>query len=659
MSKTTIRMPFAKRQTNGAFSRRNGAIGLESSNNGRKIEAAANVALKVSQNLRQKIRKVNPKLTLSPMQQLESIVAPAEFCPFQNVQGCDPNGRFRSVDGSCNNLQNPWWGKSEIPYTRILPPAYDDGIIMPRAKSTTGLPLPNPREISLGLCTEVPDVEQFYTHILPIFGQFLAHDITSVSVSTEANGGIVDCPCGSTNPSCLSIVMPSNDNLLRMSCMKFTRSSAAFSSFDCRLGVREQLNLLSAFLDGSQIYGINQERANELRSFQGGLLAATGNARGRPFVKQGTDTSCRDTSVRTQCFFAGEGRTNENLALTSMHTLFNRNHNKIATTLASLNPQWIDETIYQEARKINLAIYEHIIYNEFVPTIIGWNTATAFDLLPQSEDAFFMGYDRNVNPTLANEFSAAGFRFGHTLIRNILSRSQNNRMGSPVQLSDIIFRPVEAYNAAEGGIDGILEGLLKDQTSKYDTHFAHTLQNRLFEFKLSDGSVIAVDLAATNINRGRDHGINPYNLYREQCGLPRAKSFEELSDTITPEQIQRLQRIYAHVDDIDLYIGGLSETPVTGAVVGPTFGCIIGKQFSALKKGDRFFYENGSGSQAFTLPQLAEVKKITFSKLICDNTDIQVIQPNVFLQAIEEIKNSQVPCESLTGMNLQAWISQI
>lgn len=230
-----------------------------------------------------------------------------------------------------------------------------------------------------------------------------------------------------------------------------------------------------------------------------------------------------------------------------------------------------------------------------------------------------------------------------------------------VQCSSLIlfFRPVEAYNAAEGGIDGILEGLLKDQTAKYDTHFAHTLQNRLFEFKLSDGSVIAVDLAATNINRGRDHGINPYNLYREQCGLPRAKSFEELSDTISPEQIQQLQRIYAHVDDIDLYIGGLSETPVTGAVVGPTFGCIIGKQFSALKKGDRFFYENGSGSQAFTLPQLAEIKKITFSKLICDNTDIRMIQPNVFLQATEEIKNSQVSCESLTGMDLQAWISQI
>lgn len=156
------------------------------------------------------------------------------------------------------------------------------------------------------------------------------------------------------------------------------------------------MNLLSAFTDGSQIYGISQDRANELRTFQGGLLIATGNGRGRTFVKQGQDTSCRDTNARTQCFVAGEGRTNENLALTSLHTLFNRNHNKIAATLASINPQWIDETLYQEARKINLAIYEHIIFNEFVPTIIGWNSASAFDLLPQNDDVFYTGYSPNV-----------------------------------------------------------------------------------------------------------------------------------------------------------------------------------------------------------------------------------------------------------------------
>ena len=67
---------------------------------------------------------------------------------------------------------------------------------------------------------------------------------------------------------------------------------------------------------------------------------------------------------------------------------------------------------------------------------------------------------------------------------------------------------------------------------------------------------------------------------------------EYLTDFIPASIVERLGLIYKHVDDIDLFIGGVVETPVPGAVLGPTFRCIIGDQFKRLQQGDRFYYDN-------------------------------------------------------------------
>ena len=70
-----------------------------------------------------------------------------------------------------------------------------------------------------------------------------------------------------------------------------------------------------------------------------------------------------------------------------------------------------------------------------------------------------------------------------------------------------------------------------------------------------------------------------------------------------------------------LFLGGLAETPLHGGLVGPTFACIIGIQFRNLRKCDRFWYENGNPLIRFTEAQLAEIRKITLSKVICENCD--------------------------------------
>ena len=96
-----------------------------------------------------------------------------------------------------------------------------------------------------------------------------------------------------------------------------------------------------------------------------------------------------------------------------------------------------------------------------------------------------------------------------------------------------------------------------------------------------------MDLVALNIQRGRDHGIPGYNAFRELCGLKKVEHFDYFGDYIPPKIVERMKLIYDSVDDVDLFIGGVSESPVPGSLLGPTFQCIIGDQFLRLQHGDR------------------------------------------------------------------------
>lgn len=85
--------------------------------------------------------------------------------------------------------------------------------------------------------------------------------------------------------------------------------------------------------------------------------------------------------------------------------------------------------------------------------------------------------------------------------------------------------------------------------------------------------------------------------------------------------------MYAHVDDIDIFTGSLVERPVKGGILGPVMTCIIGSQFRKLRQCDRYWYETNDKELRFTPQQLAEIRKISLAKVVCDNmethTDIQ------------------------------------
>jgi len=62
---------------------------------------------------------------------------------------------------------------------------------------------------------------------------------------------------------------------------------------------------------------------------------------------------------------------NEQPQLTVIHTIWMREHNRIAKILTELNPSWSSDTVFEETRRIVIAELQHITYNEFLPTLLG------------------------------------------------------------------------------------------------------------------------------------------------------------------------------------------------------------------------------------------------------------------------------------------------
>lgn len=552
---------------------------------------------------------------------------------------CDASSRYSEADGACHNLRNPNWGRSAATFKRYLDAEYDDGTNSARKASVTGGVLPNPRLISRALMNDNTQFEQNFSDLLVYFGQWLAHDIAEI-LDTERNGEFVDCPCGSTDADCLSYITPPLDTGVSQNCFEFTRTGSKYIQ-----NVRQQINHLSSFIDGQQVYGRDKEVQDELRTFQSGRMITSVEGY---LPRSETDFSC-SANGDLQCFVGGEDRASENLALTGVHTLWLREHNRLATALSSKHGDWSDEQIYQEARKMNIAQMQHVIYKEWLPAVIG----TKADLLPKTQ-GFFTGYDENVDPALANEVGVAAFRFGHTLIRNSLDRYNllHVNVNAPVTLAEILFDSTQSYNTAYGlgGIEAIFMGLLDQPTSLYDGSIADTLQNHLFEFTDDDGSVIALDLPATNINRARDHGVAAYYKYRDLCGLTTSNNWNQQTQ-FSAENIAKLRTMYSSVRDIDLFVGGLHETPANGALVGPTFACLIEKQFSDLKKGDRFYYENDLPNTGFSINQLDSIRRTSMAGLVCANYGLPAIQPSAFHMPYGYLGNNRVSCNSIYKLN--------
>ena len=101
---------------------------------------------------------------------------------------------------------------------------------------------------------------------------------------------------------------------------------------------------------------------------------------------------------------------NEQPGLATVHTLWLREHNRVALAFSNLNPHWSDDRVFLETRRYISAVIQHITYNEWLPIILGPRVLEIFELklLPRG---YYRGYNDSVNPTIANAFAASAFRF--------------------------------------------------------------------------------------------------------------------------------------------------------------------------------------------------------------------------------------------------------
>ena len=451
--------------------------------------------------------------------------------------------QFRTQSGFCNNLRFPNRGAADSTFLLLATP-------LRRIRDTRGLP--GARFISNVVCEEAtPKLNaRGMSEMVTFFGQFLDHTVTF----TSTEGG---------RP--FRIRVPKDDPVFKES---------QFIPFHRTLKRRRSpINELSSYLDAASVYGVGEDEAKALREMKGGRLDLPENLLPRGGNRQ---------------FMAGDTRANENPNLTALHLLFAREHNKVAGEVAEAFPTYDDEQIYQLSRHIVAAEMQAVTYYEFIPALTGRK-------LPA-----YRGYRSRVRAVISNRFSTVAFRVGHTMLnKTVNSISPTGKLKKRL-LRFSFFRP-EAF--VEDTIEGLLRGMMSGHAAEVDNGITGEVRNFLLE---SETSREELDLAALNIQRGRDHGVPTCNKLRRSVGLRPFRSFNQV--TRNPSLVNKLTVAYnGKVENMDPWICGISEDHRRGSSLGPLFDRIVRREFQRLRDGDRFYFER---RRYFTRNQFRKIETI-------------------------------------------------
>lgn len=477
----------------------------------------------------------------------------------------------RPVDGVGTNTTNTNWGAAGSDLLRLA------GDSRTETGGMAGQDRPGAREISNIVAAQTGNTsnENGVSDFLWIWGQFLDHDLSL----TESVGG-----------EQANIAVPLGDPL-----MDPTGTGAAIIPFT-RVQASETggyHNEITSYIDASMIYGSDIETLTTMRTDGGKLVMTEEN----------------QLELEGANLLTGDTRAAENVALSSMHTIFTREHNRVVEELAAADPSLTADALFDAARAQVEGLVQAITYNDFLPILLGSDALGAYS-----------GYDDTVNVGISVEFSTAVYRFGHTLLSSELAKvAEDGTDTGELALRDAFFRP--SLLDEPDMIEDIVRGAATQESQALDTMVVEDVRSFLFGAPGAGG----FDLAALNIQRGRDLGVDSYNDLRDALGLDRAESFDDI--TSNSEIAGRLQAAYGDVDLVDAWVGGLAEDALDGAMLGETFSIVMIDQFTRLRAGDPFWSESRPD---LTDTDREEIWNTSLSDVILRNTDVEALQDDVF-----------------------------
>ena len=511
---------------------------------------------------------------------------------------------FRTYDGSGNNT---FFTQAGVAGERVVRFGYNDDYPDQIGDVITRVGKPNPRDVSNAVLDQSGSIlnDRQLSDWVVHWGQFLTHDMSLIRTGSQFNtlstGAVGDFSIPITDP-----LDPLGPGPIPFNRSEFDPTTGDGSTENTPQGVqfvpRWQINSSTSYIDASNVYGSDLATANSLRTLSGGRLITSAGG-----LLPGTDGG--------GFFVAGDERANENVGLTSIHALFVREHNRLADAIAANDGSLTDEEIYQRARKIVGAEMQAITYNEFLPAMIG-------SAAPQAGS---FSYDQFEDASITLAFSTAAFRYGHSMQspQLALTNPDGTSAGS-LGLVQGSMNPTLLSNDPSVA-NQLLKGLASQVAQENDAKMIDELRNMLLG---PPGSGIALDLAALDIQRGRDHGLlNSYNQSRISYSLPPINSFADL--TSDPVLQAQLQSVYGNVDNVDMWVGIISEDHLPGSSMGELGTSIMSSQFIRLRDGDRFFY---TGDAFFDDPFIASLVNLdnhTLSQVIELNTGMSM-QDNVF-----------------------------